>query len=352
MSKKILVAPLNWGIGHATRCVPIINQLLDSGFEPILASDGAALLYLQKEFPQLKTYQLPAYNIKYSKKSYLFKIKLLLQIPKIKKAIADEYQVVQQIVTKENIIGIISDNRFGVRSDKVKSVYITHQINVFSGVTTYFTSKIHQNIIQKFNKVWAPDNKEGFKLSGNLSKSNNFKITPKYIGVLSRFQNKSTPKNNYKYDVLVLLSGTEPQRSVLEEKLINQLKSYPKKVLFIRGKINLKTTLENTKNITFTNFLTQEKLQQSILECSLVIARSGYSTIMDMAVLQKKCFFIPTPNQTEQEYLAKNLETLKIAPFSKQKEFKINMLNQLDNYTGFTNKVANTDINFNIFKRL
>jgi len=349
MSKKILVAPLNWGIGHATRCVPIINQLLQQDFEPILASDGDALLYLQKEFPQLKTYQLPAYNIEYSKKSYLLKFKLLLQIPKIKKAVADEYKVIQQIIQKENIKGIISDNRFGVRSDKVKSVYLTHQINVFSGITTYFTSKIHQNIIQKFDEVWVPDNYGGLKLSGDLSKSNNSKIKPKYIGILSRFENQLIQKNNYKYDVLVLLSGTEPQRSILEEKLIYQFNNYPKKVLFVRGKINLKTTLENTTNITFVNFLKQEELYKSILNSKMVIARSGYSTIMDMVVLQKQCIFIPTPNQNEQEYLAKHLQELNIAPFSSQESFEISMLKKISEFSGFKKRENLQILNFDIF---
>ena len=348
MNKKILVAPLNWGIGHATRCVPIINQLLEQGFEPIIASDGDALRYLEEEFPEVYSFELPSYHIKYSKKAYFFKIKLLFQIPQIKKAVAEEYKIVQQMIKDENIQGIISDNRFGVYSNQIPSVYLTHQINVFSGLTTFLTSRIHQKIMKKFDEIWVPDNQRDFKLSGNLSKSN--RIHPKFIGVLSRFQHHQLIKNNhYEYDILVLLSGTEPQRTILEGKLIHELKNHPKKIFFVRGVINQKSNLENTKNISFVNFLTQTELYKIIIKSKLVIARSGYSTIMDLAVLQKKCFFIPTPNQTEQEYLAENLNNLKIAPFSKQKDFNITKLDAIEDYNGFINDISELKLDFNIF---
>ena len=350
MKKKILVAPLNWGIGHATRCVPVINQLVKQGFEPVIASDGDALRYLEKEFPKLNAYKLPAYDIKYSNNSYFFKFNLLVQIPKINKAVADEFKVVQQLIIDENIKGIISDNRFGVQSKNIPSIYITHQINVLSGITTFFTSKVHQKIIKKFDQVWVPDTKDKFNLSGNLSTNINPKIKPTYIGFLSRFKNQVIQKDNYKYDFLVLLSGTEPQRTILEKKLIAQLENSIKKVLFVRGKIDLKTTFKNTKNITFINFLTQKDLQKSIIESNIVIARSGYSTMMDLAVLQKICFFIPTPNQTEQEYLAKHLDTWKIAPFSTQKKFKIAMLDKVKHYKGFKNRNINKKLDFSVFK--
>jgi len=348
-NNKILVAPLNWGLGHATRCVPIINQLLEKGFEPIIASDGDALRYLEKEFPKLYSIKLPTYNIKYSSKAYFFKFKLLLQIPKIKKAIKEEYKDVQQIIKDENIKGIISDNRFGVYSSQIPSVYITHQINVLSGVATFLTSRVHQKIMKNFDEVWIPDIKKTPRLSGKLSSFTNNKIDAKFIGVLSRFKANNN-RVKIKYDVMVLLSGTEPQRTILENKLINELEKSAKKTLFIRGKIDLKRSLKDTKNITFLNFLSQNELQQSILESDLVISRSGYSTIMDLAVLQKKCFFIPTPNQTEQEYLAENLESLKISPFSKQKNFNIEILDKVDNYNGFENKILDLELDFGIFK--
>lgn len=351
--KTILIAPLNWGIGHATRCIPIINALIKQGFTPILASDGNALLLLQKEFPNLKTYELPSYGIQYAKNPSFFKLKLLFQIPKILKKIKEERIVVANIIKKENIKGIISDNRFGVWSNKIPSVYITHQIIVLSGLTTFFTTKIHQRIINKYNICWIPDVKENPRLSGKLSNTLNLKTKHHYLGILSRFSNKlnsNTKLNKSKYDILILLSGQEPQRTLLENKLLSEFKSSTKKIVFVRGIISEKEEIQNIKHITFINYLLQNELEKAINQSDLVISRSGYSTIMDLATLQKKAFFIPTPGQTEQEYLATHLNKLQIAPFCKQHEFTLSKLTALKNYTGFDTKFKNsTDFPFEIF---
>jgi len=337
---KILVAPLNWGIGHATRSIPIINALLNEGLEPIIASDGEALELLQKEFPKIKTYKLPAYKIKYAKRGWYLKLKLAMQIPRILTIIKEEQKQIKQIIKKEKLKGIISDNRFGVYSAEIPSVYITHQIKVKSGITTSITTKLHQKIMKKFDEIWIPDYKEKPRLAGELSQKKNQDTKIKYIGVLSRFKTEKIEKKEKENDILVLLSGTEPQRTILEEKLIKELEKYPKKVKFVRGIQSKKQTLKNTKNTTYINFLGQEELQKAIKQSEIVISRSGYSTIMDLAVLQKKAFFIPTPGQTEQEYLAKYLQETKIAPYTKQAKFTIEDLNRIENYTGFNTKIT------------
>ncbi len=350
---KILIAPLNWGIGHATRCIPIINELLKQGFTPILASDGNALLLLQKEFPNIKTYELPSYGIQYAKNASFFKIKLFFQTPKILRKIKEERVLVNELIKKENIKGLISDNRFGVWSNKIPSVYITHQTKVLSGLTTFFTTKIHQRIINKYDVCWIPDVKENPKLSGKLSNALHLKTKYHYLGVLSRFQNKlnlNSEDNKSKYDILVLLSGQEPQRTLLENKLISEFKSSEKKVLFVRGVISEHKKITNTKNSTFINYLLQNDLEKAINKSDLIISRSGYSTIMDLATLQKKAFFIPTPGQTEQEYLATHLNELQIAPFCKQNDFNLSKLSVLKNYTGFDTRFKNTsNFTFKIF---
>jgi len=186
--KKILVAPLNWGLGHATRCIPIIQALLENGFVPILASDGDALQLLKKEFPSLTIYLLPSYKISYAKKSYLFKFKFLLRSFHIIKAIWAEKKMTQKIHKKENLNGIISDNRLGIRLSSIKSVFITHQIHVLSGKTTFLTSWLHQFYIKKFDTCWIPDVEFSPSLSGKLGhfrKKQKFKVT--YIGPLSRY---------------------------------------------------------------------------------------------------------------------------------------------------------------------
>jgi len=206
--KRILVAPLHWGLGHATRCIPIINALIEHGFEPIIASDGAALDLLKKEFPKLIYLELPSYNIEYSKKGQSLKLKLFKSIPKILKAIKVEKRVTQTIIKKYKIDGIISDNRFGVFSSKVPSVYITHQLNVLSGNTTWISTKLHQHIIKKYDECWIPDVEGKSNLSGRLGHLKHAPFPLKYLGVISRFEKSKLPVI---YDLLVLLSGPEVQ---------------------------------------------------------------------------------------------------------------------------------------------
>ena len=342
-NKKILISPLNWGLGHATRCIPIINALIKEGFEPILAGDGDSLKLLQKEFSELKAYQLPSYNIQYTKKGENLKYKLLLDAPRVFKAVKKEQQFIAEIIEKENINGIISDNRFGVRSDTIPSVYITHQINVLSGNTTFFSSKFHQKIISKFDECWVPDFQGKGNLAGELSHFNNQNLNLKYIGPISRFDHINPSKwlsgsERKKYDIMVLLSGPEPQRGLLEKKLLKELDFYSGKVIFVRGIISDKEILSKNPNIEIANFLMQKDLQKAILESKIIISRSGYSTIMDLKKLNTKAFFIPTPGQYEQEYLAKYLKQQNIAPYSSQKNFKLNLLEKDEKYSGFISK--------------
>ena len=343
--KKILITPLNWGLGHATRCIPIIHALIEHHFEPIIASDGDALTLLQKEFPQLKSYELPSYHISYSKGKNL-KYALFLSVPSILKAVKKEKEFVKELVGKENLSGIISDNRFGVRNSKIPSVYITHQLNVLSGTTTAITSKLHQQIVAKFDECWIPDNKQ-HQLSGRLSKTEKSKLPIKFLGALSRFEKQELPK---KYDLLIVLSGPEPQRTLLEQKLIKQLKEYDKEVLFVRGIFTDVKPLNVQQNITVKNYMLSTDLECAFNESKLVLARSGYSTILDLSKLEKKAFFIPTPGQFEQEYLAKRFKKQQIAPFASQDKFEIKMLQTVTDFSGFK-KIENNVAQalFNLF---
>lgn len=349
--KNILIAPLNWGLGHATRCIPIILALEENGYNPVIASDGEALCLLRKEFPHLTHLELPSYKIKYAKKGKNFKRKMFLNSPKILLTLIQEHLVLKKIIKTHNIAGVISDNRFGLFNKKVPNVFITHQLNVLSGKTTKISSKIHQSIIKKFSVCWVPDNNNEPNLSGKLGHlKNNTSIKIQYIGPLSRFNKVNVQK---KYDYLVLLSGPEPQRTILEKKLFNLLKKIDKKVLFIRGKVSSKQESHTFDNITFFNYMTSSELELAINSSDTIIARSGYTTIMDLAKLKKKAFFIPTPGQAEQEYLAKRMKKLGLAPYSRQKNISLEKLNKVIFYYGL--KDFNESINyrklFNIFEK-
>jgi uncharacterized protein (TIGR00661 family) len=332
--KKIIVAPLNWGLGHATRCIPIIQGLLDNGYEPIIASDGVALELLKKEFPKLISFELPSYDIQYAEKGKNFKWKMMAQLPKIISTIKKERRKINKILEAYNFDGIISDNRLGVYSKNVPCVFITHQLNVLTGKTSWLTTKLHKNYIRKFNECWVPDVEKNPNLSGKLGHPTEPVKNIKYIGPLSRLCKKPMP---IKYDLMVLLSGPEPQRTILEKKIIVELEDYPKKVVFIKGVIERNQIKEEIGNITFFNFMNSAELEDTFNESNHILCRSGYTTVMDLAKLNKKAFFIPTPGQYEQEYLAKKFDKEGIIPMCKQDKFKIKKLDKIDFYKGFTN---------------
>ncbi len=345
--KKILVAPLNWGLGHASRCIPLIEALIKHGYQPVIASDGQALELLKKEFPDLKAYELPSYNIRYSKNGKLLNALLIKQSAKILKAMIREKEVTREIVEKEKICGIISDNRFGVRSDKVYSVYITHQLRVLSGLTTFLTSRIHQKVIKKFDACWVPDYQAHFHLSGKLSHPAPGGLQVKYIGPLSRLEKVPCEKE---FDLMVILSGPEPQRSILEEKLRLELKNFEGSILFVQGLLAGKQTKILSDAMLIVNFMLKAELQEFICKSRLILARSGYSTIMDLEKLEAKAFFIPTPGQTEQVYLAKYLKEQKVAGYAEQNAFNCLLLESNREYTGFRyKKTPNEDIEASLF---
>lgn len=329
--KTILVAPLHWGLGHATRCIPIINELLKANYNVLLGSDGAALLLLRKEFPHLDYIELPPYNISYPKKGEFFKLKLFLKLPQIKKTMNSEKKMVRKLVEEGKIHGIISDNRMGIRNKKVPSVFITHQLNVLSGNTSYFSSKMHQKIIEKYDACWVPDVAGATNLSGKLGHSKKFDFPVTYLGPLSRMKKMEVPK---KYDVLVLLSGPEPQRTLLEVKMMNTLLDSDKKVLLVRGVVEAEKEILQNNNITIINFLQTLDLEKAINESTVVVSRSGYTTIMDLAAMEKEAFFIPTPGQFEQKYLAKELKTKGLVPSCKQENFTLEKLKEIPFYKG------------------
>lgn len=332
--KKILVAPLNWGLGHATRCIPIIKALIQSDFQPILAGDGASLKLLRQEFPKLTYYELPSTEIVYAEKGAFLKYKLLYQAPKLMRAVHLEQKRTQEIHRLEKLNGIISDNRFGVRSDDIPSVYITHQLQVLSGATTLLSSRYHRQIIAKFTECWVPDF-ESNGLAGRLSTSGKIKSTIKYLGPLSRF----IPKQQHKiWDVVAILSGPEPQRSILEAKIRKELSAYSGKILLVQGNVESKQKFKTEGNITIVNFMLHNELRDAIEQGELILSRSGYSSVMDLYVLGSKVYFIPTPGQFEQEYLAEHMKQEGYADFSEQASFQSTKLLSMKNYEGFSQK--------------
>lgn len=343
--KNILVAPLNWGLGHATRCIPIIRQLQQEGFNPILASDGAALQLLKKEFPTLRCLELPSYAIEYARNPKNFKWKLLKNSPKTINAIFAEKKLINQWINEFQLEGIISDNRLGVYSKKVPSVIITHQLTVFSGKTTWISSSLHRFFIKKFDECWVPDWNGVVNLTGVLGHPKTKIKQVRYIGPLSRLQKIDAEQE---YDYTILLSGPEPQRSLLEDKIRTELQHFNGKLLLIRGVIE-DAPIQNEPPFTIVNYMTSAELPKAIASCRKVICRSGYTTIMDLVQMEKKAIFIPTPGQYEQEYLAKRFHRDGMIMQCKQEEFSLKKIESAAFYKGLP-KPNNASLPSDLFR--
>ena len=303
---KVIVCPLDWGWGHATRVIPIIKKCVELGHEVWIGSSGTSERFLKKEFPNLNHIHLPNYRVKYSRfNSQVFAI--LLQFPFILFSMIREFFIINRLVKKHRFRLIISDNRYAIRNKNAHNVFISHQLNVlfpksFKAVGILFNLFQHK-LIKKFDEVWLPDEKTHLNISGALSDTTKNQKKTHEIGLLSRFKEPFAKEQAVnKYDLLIILSGPEPQRTLLENKLFQQLNNSNLHILLIRG--TFQPLKIKPASFEICSYMDTKTLEQTICSSDLVLCRSGYSSIMDLIRLQKQAILIPTPGQTEQEYLA------------------------------------------------
>jgi UDP-N-acetylglucosamine transferase subunit ALG13 len=298
--------------------------LLAEGAEVFLAGEGQTATLLHTEFPDLPVLPLKGYRVQYAAGRWELMGKLLLQIPKIIDAMDEEHNWLQGAVVEHGFHGIISDNRYGLYSDTVPSVIITHQLLVKSGGGEWIDrqlQKLHYGYIQSFSECWVPDAAEGASLGGELSHPTALPTVPThYIGPLSRF---GPPHATAPRHLLIMLSGPEPQRTLLEESVCEQLRSYADPVVLVRGLPGSTDNIFIASNVTVFNHLPAVDLEKAIREAHHVVARTGYSTVMDLMRLQKRSILIPTPGQTEQEYLGQHLMKESLAPCLSQEKFRL-----------------------------
>ena len=342
--KRVLIAPLDWGLGHATRCIPIIHKFLSAGCEVVLAGSGDSLRLLCLEFPDLTSITLPAYRPEYPRSGSMV-WKMTFQLPKFVRVISRENSVLKKIVEEQKIDIVISDNRYGLFHSRIPSVLITHQSNILmpqrfgwlQGMVRYFN---HRQM-KKFSVCWIPDFPDSNRLAGELTFFGaTHELPVMHIGILSRFMRKRD-SSTVKYQVLLILSGPEPQRTILENIVMPQLKASGLSYFVVLGKP--RPGADPDPNVA--DFLTTDQLLDRLNASELVICRSGYSSVMDMAALGKKVVFIPTPGQTEQEYLARTLQEKGIAFSMAQDQFNLQYaLEESRKYNGFPNGVQDDNL--------
>ncbi len=324
---NILVAPLDWGLGHASRCVPIIELLLKRDCNVVIAADNYAYDFLKRRFPRLQFVRLKGYNVRYAKK--FVALKVFSQLPKIIFSIAREKFQLSLLLKEFSIDAVISDNRFGLWSKSAYSVFITHQILIKLPKPLRLLEKplykINKFVIEQFNECWVPDFPGETNLTGDLTRRYKLPANAKFIHPLSRFSpTQLNVTQKYLYDFLAVFSGPEPQRTLLEEKILKQLKNSNVKACIVRGTPGQNEKALTASNVKLIPFADGDELLRLISQSKVLLCRAGYSTIMDLTVLRKPAVLTPTPGQTEQEYLAKYLGSNGFFEFVEQNNISIN----------------------------
>lgn len=296
-NKRILIVALDWGMGHTTRLVALLKQLLAQQNQLIFAGNQAQCQFIKAEFPEIELADLSGYEIHLdSKKSTYWQ--LFRQGFKFKKAIKNEKKWLANFVSENKVDLIISDNRYGFYHPKISSILVTHQLNL---QIPYFCRMVNRNLrrmIEKFDVCWVPDT-ENRGLSGELSHTK-LKIPIVYIGILNRFQKLQLPVD---FDYLVILSGPEPEKTNFKQEILKQLSANPSSVCIVGAQV---TGYPCHPNPTTT------ELAELIAKSDTVISRAGYTTLMEMVDLNKKAILIPTKGQYEQMYLANYVRHPKI----------------------------------------
>ncbi|MFN5641611.1 MAG: glycosyltransferase [Sphingobacteriales bacterium] len=323
MSKTLLFGALDWGLGHATRSIPLLSYFHEKGWKIVIAANEGPKKILQEAFPDAKIVEPPAYHIQYSQQSSFFIFYLLLQVPKIKRVIAAEKRWVKGYVAEHPVDLILSDNRYGFYHASIPSLILTHQLSPISGwgmMIDNIVRQLHYRLLKPFDRILVPDVQAAPGIAGRLSHPSALPPNTQYIGLLSRLTNVEQLQIDVpKLELVIVLSGPEPSRSIVEALIRKQIKDFKGKYILVQGLPNG----ADKKEPHIIPYADPQTLLALIQKAELVICRSGYSSVMDLLALRKKAIFIPTPGQTEQLYLAAHLEKMGLFTSMQQDEFHL-----------------------------
>lgn len=317
---------MDWGLGHATRMVPVIDMLLRNKARVIIGADNRPLDYLKGRFPECEFVCFPGFTPKYPENGRMG-FAMIKAYPEMLRQAKASKKLLEKLIVEKRIDVIISDNRYELSSKNAYSVFITHQLNIQTpGLAELFNPIIHREInryIRRYDELWLPDYDGDFKLSGNLTETERMPVeNHSFVGPLSRFSLVKPEPPKEHFELMIILSGPEPQRSILEKILHNQVIKTDLKTVVLQGQPeHFKTRTE--KNIIYYSHLPDAQLAGLLKNSDIIISRPGYTTIMDLAVLGKKAIFIPTPGQTEQEYLGKLYNDLGVCYSAPQSHFSL-----------------------------
>lgn len=357
---RILICPLNWGLGHAARCVPLIRELRGRGHEIVIGASDRAREFLARQFPDVECLGFPGISLRYPV-TRRFAFFYLARLPYLVWHLGLEHHRLKKLLSARRFDLLISDGRLGLFSRRCPAVLITHQLLVacprwrFGGVSWgAWAERLFYPYVwplfRCFDEIWVPDRAASPNLSGALSHRRTFLRNVRYIGPLSRF---GPPEGGaIRVDRLALISGPEPQRTLIERKLRSILARLPGRNVMVLGKPEEAGAAEDLARLeagrdglTILPHAGEEILGRLIRGADLIVARSGYTTIMELSGLGvRKVLFVPTPGQPEQEYLARHLEEMRIAPWKDQRALASRDLQPVAwTHRGFSNLLPRED---------
>lgn len=327
----ILYAALDWGLGHTTRSIPVIRHLQQLGFKVVIACTAVQQMMLQQEFPGLQYEPLEGYAITFGRSRNRTLLRITLQVPRLMITVFREHQKLRGLQKRYGAKAIISDNRYGFYSKELPSIFLTHQLQIRSGISGWIDRLLQaatRFFLRRYDACWIPDIDSQKNLAGELSRPLVNSPRPLiYLGGLSRFN--APPEKKSGSGIIILLSGPEPQRSLLEQKICAQSEDLNQPIILVRGLPQDAGTPKFSKNITYYNHLNTESLRPLLYQSRYVISRSGYSSLMDYAALGCQPLLIPTPGQAEQEYLARYWNAMKWGLAFRQEDFDLKVALQM-----------------------
>ncbi|MFA6618877.1 MAG: glycosyltransferase family protein [Candidatus Neomarinimicrobiota bacterium] len=331
-NKTVVYALIDWGLGHVTRSTPIIRRLINDGNRVILVSYGRALAMLRQEFPECTILEVKDTQIRYPKLGFLFVFAIVFQIPKMLCGWAHERKHIKKIVKDYKADLIMTEMRLGFWHKKVPSVLITHQLRFhlpkglrWAGI---FGDCFNRIVFRHFDRVFVPDAAGKPNLSGILSHDTAISRHPKvrHIGCLSSLVPAVKPVEE-DIDYLFSISGPEPQRTEFETIILDQLDKLEGKVVVTLGRpAEGNNIIRQDENVTIYAHLNRAEMNTIMQRAKRVICRSGYSTVMELLALGKSAMFVPTPGQTEQEYLATHYQEQGLFTSCRQEDLDLGSL--------------------------
>ena len=298
---RILITPLDWGLGHSTRCIPIIQRLRELDARPIIGADKGPLALLRDAFPDLPHVSVPGVEVRYAKGASQTWA-MATQFPAMLRSVREEHHLFLNLRRQLQLDAVISDQRFGIRADGLPSVIMTHQLFPFTPFAQGVLRRINLRSVARFDRCWIPDDEQAPGLAGELSHGGNIPRNARYIGPISRMDPAKAIAPKEPYRIVCVISGPEPQRTLLEEELMRQLPHIKGQHLLVRGKPEpvLDETIGNVRRLSH---LGGDALTGALLQAESIVSRTGYTTLMDLARIGRSALVVPTPGQEEQEYL-------------------------------------------------